>query len=554
MVRSLLLVPASVSVRPGAGGCAVGPPILLRAAVLAWAAVLCGGLPNSAWASIPEALGRTSALPRAAWQERAGPGSADEAARLIGRLRHQLGAARTQAVHLLAPAEFERAEARLGDAERRLASGRTDVRLAELLDEAAASLVAGEQRAGALTAGLSDALQLRAAAITIEAHARDARLWRDAESRLEDAARQAARGQADRSRQAATEAENAYREIHWAAFEELHLGAAVAGRAAATAAHADSFAPKTFAAADSALTLARGLLRGAALQLNEGSRAEAGVTAAGDAAATATFGFRRAVSLAVLGDSAAQDSGMVEALLLSHEADLLSLASLAGVEEVPDGLTGEVTAGTGAARITRSIAAEVGALLADNERLGAALPVARRRADSLAAALAGTERRLREAEDRYLEARATLDALQADDARLREAMGLFTPAEGDVLLAGGDLVLRLHGINFESGVAEVGEGAEAILAKARQVIATFPNASVRVEGHTDATGGADANRVLSQRRAAAVREHLLRRLPIPASMMSAAGFGADRPISTNDTEEGRALNRRIEIVLTLPDR
>ncbi|MCE2422982.1 MAG: OmpA family protein [Gemmatimonadetes bacterium] len=245
---------------------------------------------------------------------------------------------------------------------------------------------------------------------------------------------------------------------------------------------------------------------------------------------------------------------MVEALLLSHEADLLSLASLAGVEEVPDGLTGEVTAGTGAARITRSIAAEVGALLADNERLGAALPVARRRADSLAAALAGTERRLREAEDRYLEARATLDALQADDARLREAMGLFTPAEGDVLLAGGDLVLRLHGINFESGVAEVGEGAEAILAKARQVIATFPNASVRVEGHTDATGGADANRVLSQRRAAAVREHLLRRLPIPASMMSAAGFGADRPISTNDTEEGRALNRRIEIVLTLPDR
>ena len=49
-----------------------------------------------------------------------------------------------------------------------------------------------------------------------------------------------------------------------------------------------------------------------------------------------------------------------------------------------------------------------------------------------------------------------------------------------------------------------------------------------------------------------MREHLLARVPIPSSRVEAAGLGEERPIASNETEEGRARNRRIEIVLTLP--
>ena len=77
-------------------------------------------------------------------------------------------------------------------------------------------------------------------------------------------------------------------------------------------------------------------------------------------------------------------------------------------------------------------------------------------------------------------------------------------------------------------------------------------APVRIEGHTDARGNADANRALSQRRAIAIRDYLLTNLPISSDRLEATGYGEERPIAREDTEEGRARNRRIEIVLTIP--
>ena len=65
---------------------------------------------------------------------------------------------------------------------------------------------------------------------------------------------------------------------------------------------------------------------------------------------------------------------------------------------------------------------------------------------------------------------------------------------------------------------------------------------------------ADANRALSQRRAIAIRDYLLESLPISADRLEATGYGEDRPIATNETEEGRTRNRRIEIVLALEPR
>ena len=68
-----------------------------------------------------------------------------------------------------------------------------------------------------------------------------------------------------------------------------------------------------------------------------------------------------------------------------------------------------------------------------------------------------------------------------------------------------------------------------------------------IEGHTDNVGGDAYNKTLSARRAEAVRQSLVKQFPIPGDRLASAGFGASRPKAPNDTPEGRALNRRVEL-------
>ncbi len=99
-------------------------------------------------------------------------------------------------------------------------------------------------------------------------------------------------------------------------------------------------------------------------------------------------------------------------------------------------------------------------------------------------------------------------------------------------------------INFESGSAEIPADAVATLDLAASIL-TEDGRNVRIVGHTDATGDADANRALSEARAQAVRDFLIAKGVAPSSLNS-YGMGQDQPIADNDTEGGRAANRRIE--------
>jgi len=84
------------------------------------------------------------------------------------------------------------------------------------------------------------------------------------------------------------------------------------------------------------------------------------------------------------------------------------------------------------------------------------------------------------------------------------------------------------------------------LDEAAVVFEKNPGLRVRIEGHTDNIGTAAYNKKLSLRRAKAVMEYLIKK-GIPKESLSIEGFGFTRPIATNETEEGRALNRRVEL-------
>ena len=108
----------------------------------------------------------------------------------------------------------------------------------------------------------------------------------------------------------------------------------------------------------------------------------------------------------------------------------------------------------------------------------------------------------------------------------------------------GDLVLRL---GFTFGRADVPESVRQRLDAAAAVLANERGiASIEIAGHTDAVGPEDYNQRLSEQRAEAVKAYLVER-GVAADRISVVGYGELQPRSTNDTVEGRRLNRRVEI-------
>jgi outer membrane protein OmpA-like peptidoglycan-associated protein len=89
------------------------------------------------------------------------------------------------------------------------------------------------------------------------------------------------------------------------------------------------------------------------------------------------------------------------------------------------------------------------------------------------------------------------------------------------------------------------------LSKVQNAINIFPGSEITVEGHTDSFGGDEVNLRLSQERAEAVRQYLLANMRnLSADQVKAVGYGESKPIANNETAEGRAKNRRIDIVIT----
>jgi OOP family OmpA-OmpF porin len=103
-------------------------------------------------------------------------------------------------------------------------------------------------------------------------------------------------------------------------------------------------------------------------------------------------------------------------------------------------------------------------------------------------------------------------------------------------------------IRFESAKATIDRDSAGLLDRMIETAMRCPSAAVEVGGHTDTDGDADANMALSQRRAQAVVDYMVR-AGVPADRMKAVGYGETEPVASNDTDEGKAQNRRIEFLV-----
>ena len=157
--------------------------------------------------------------------------------------------------------------------------------------------------------------------------------------------------------------------------------------------------------------------------------------------------------------------------------------------------------------------------------------------------------------------RLTADAqrLTADRERLAaekrfnqlytQVQGYFSADQAEVYKQANQLVIRLKAIQFSIGRADIGSNNYALLATVQEAIAAFGQPDVTIEGHTDSTGSEAMNIELSRMRAEAVRQYLIANGTLSAAKISATGFGSSRPLASNATSAGRAVNRRIDVII-----
>ncbi len=107
--------------------------------------------------------------------------------------------------------------------------------------------------------------------------------------------------------------------------------------------------------------------------------------------------------------------------------------------------------------------------------------------------------------------------------------------------------IAVYGINFAVDSDRLQLGAEKVLAEFVKLMTLYPDLKIEIQGHTDNTGAAQHNLDLSGRRAETVKKIMVL-YGIESSRLVSKGFGLTKPIESNDTEEGRAKNRRVELV------
>lgn len=174
--------------------------------------------------------------------------------------------------------------------------------------------------------------------------------------------------------------------------------------------------------------------------------------------------------------------------------------------------------------------------------------------NSIIAMLEGKTRQEQAAKEKMERERRAVEQKLEDERRFNqkyiEVQQFFQKDEADVYKQENRLVLRLKAIHFPVGKSTIMPENYALLSIVQKAIRSFNGSQVVVEGHTDSTGSVEVNQQLSQQRADAVREYFIGNQTLPPDRISAVGYGSERPLASNATREGRAINRRIDIIIT----
>jgi len=134
--------------------------------------------------------------------------------------------------------------------------------------------------------------------------------------------------------------------------------------------------------------------------------------------------------------------------------------------------------------------------------------------------------------------------------KLGSIQDYFKPQEAEVYKKQNQVIIRLKAMQFPVGQSVIMPENYGLLSKVQRAIRTFGEPDVIIGGHTDSTGSEDLNEHLSQKRADAVRQYFVANRTLPYEKIIAVGYGSMRPLASNASASGRAMNRRIDVIIT----
>ncbi len=367
---------------------------------------------------------------------------------------------------------------------------------------------------------LVESIQARNGAEAADAQQHAPQQWREAEVKFSEAAKKLEAGNSKSALRAAGDAEALYEQAELNAIKNHYLNSARDMVVKAKKAKAHRYAPDTLANAEQSLAQAETALDENRYDLDQ-PRA---------LAKDALYQAAHAIKISETTRRVADDDLSIEQLILAMEAPVQAIGDTLDLKLAFDGSVAEPIA---------PIQEAIKALQKDSADL-----VERN------SAMVALESQMSDLENRL--------GLQSDRLRKQEEReqkialveGLFSDDEAIVLKKGNSVILRMIGLNFKSGKANIDAQYFSLLQKVMTAVATFSNPSITVEGHTDSFGSDNINLSLSSQRAEAVQSYLLSNMaPGSFKRILSQGYGESKPIANNETADGRRKNRRIDLVI-----
>lgn len=492
------------------------------------------------WTTFVLALGCFSPQPRPAGAQ---GGSTTSLEQQLDDAGKKVAAARAKHLHIYSPRHFNKAEASLNESkslyDRQREAEIIRVRLQtcfEELDEATNTERVVREKLGPCVAEREAALLVGAPDIKPDA-------WKRAEEKLFPAVRDIERGVESVPEGEVQEIAGAFRAVRRETLREEIIGEAKTTIALVEKAGAEKSCPTMLGRAHQAIGRA------------EAALAQENLEDARDEARNAATYAEQARAFMDWIAQAQRDKAPYEAALLPY-FDLVQAAGERLGSDVdltlpPDELKAAFLDLIEARE--ESLATQASALSEQNESLQQSLLEAQTSLADAMAKISQLEQRTQTLESQRTETQSELQKKQQLTQTIALAQEKFKPGEATVLQdEQGRIVVRIYGLNFAAGQSRLDKTQLKLIDRTAQAVQLFPGSTIRVEGHTDSDGGDDANRTLSEERALEVGAALADAMHIRADQLTAAGFGEAKPIADNSTKEGKARNRRIDVVLTLP--
>ena len=463
----------------------------------------------------------------------------------IARLQTNLRDAKEQGVDYLAPDDYDRAEKLLGAAVEQ-AQQRDSEAAREAADQGIAALVQARSNADTARDVMQEVLAARDQAMEANAAQRVPDRWEQAEANLREADRLIEQGNLEAAKRRRPQLLNTYSAVELAALKEGVLEDARAALNTAREHDADDQAPKTFNQAQRELNLAVSTL--------EANRED--VDKAHAHAQKAKTLAERANNVAELVKDFGRRDYTREDIVLWYQSQLAQVnqpldrpirfdqPNKQVIQSLRSNIAQQVAAADQAQQLAAQREDEIQNLKQTHEQELAQL---RQRQEAEIAAF-------QEQLNQELEAKETIqEELQKTareiQQRYEKVNAMFSENEANVYRKQDDVLVSVFGFDFPPGSAEIKTDNYSLLDKIARSVKLFGEPEVVIQGHTDNTGSKDGNIALSQARAESVARFLRDTAEIPADRIRVEGYGASKPVATNDTPEGRAENRRVDVLI-----